>query len=408
MSLERWRRRPGLPWPAWPAWPAWVGLLATLVGSYAALAAFGVPEDLGVYREAAAAALSGADVLYAGPVDRLPYTYPPVAAYLLAPVAWWPPVLGGVLMTTVNVAVLWRLTCLFLPRRALGGSGWPRYAVAAGLLPLARLLEPVWQTFSFGQVNLVLAWLVAEDLLGRWSGRSGRWRGVLLGLAVLVKLTPGIFALVLLFRRDWASLARTGLVVLAGVAVGFVLLPRSSAQFWTSALRDPARVGGVEFAANQSLNGALWRALGPGGSPAAWLLLTLVTLATTAYILIRRGRLGEGPPAAGRDPGVVLAAALAGLLMSPVSWSHHWVWVWPLLVWLVWLVGSTGARVLAIGWAAAAYGWVIWWFPHQAGREYDVGPLGLLLTDAYVVLGLATLVWLAVRSRSPVLGRRRP
>ena len=98
-----------------------------------------MPEDLGVYREAAAAALSGADVLYAGPVDRLPYTYPPVAAYLLAPVAWWPPVLGGVLMTTVNVAVLWRLTCLFLPRRGLGGSGWPRYAVAAGLLSLIHI-----------------------------------------------------------------------------------------------------------------------------------------------------------------------------------------------------------------------------------------------------------------------------
>ncbi|QQS01159.1 MAG: DUF2029 domain-containing protein [Austwickia sp.] len=386
-----------------------LGSLVVLLGALGVVAYFtatGLPTDLEVYRRSAQQAFDGRDHIYDTPYGLLPFTYPPLAIFLFAPLAAMPDLVASAVMCVASLAALYRLTVLLLRAAAPAYASW-----ALLVLPLAAALEPVWATLSFGQVNLVLAWIIAEDVLGLAGPRARRWRGALIGLATIIKLTPGIFVLVLLFRRDWASLGRTAAAFVVGVGLGFLVWPHSSWEFWTTAMRDPRRVGGVAFSGNQSLNGAVWRAVGEGGSTALWGVLVLAVLASTAYVL---GRLGpHGDPVA-----ALLACAFAGLLVSPVSWSHHWVWIWAFLVWAgavvvrrrVWngeRAGSLRAGPgpagpvravagVALLWAAAAYSRVIWWFPHRDDQEYAVGPLGKLLTDAYAVAGLATLVVLAM------------
>ena len=372
-----------------------VVLLAAL-GVIVYFTANGLPTDLEVYRRSATQAFDGKDHIYDTPYGLLPFTYPPLAIFVFAPLAAMPDLVASAVMCLVSILALYRLTVLLLRAAA---PAYERLALLA--LPFAAFLEPVWATLSFGQVNLVLAWVIAEDLLGLPGRRAGRWRGALIGLATIIKLTPGIFALVLVFRRDWASLGRTAAAFLVGVGIGFAVWPSSSWQFWTTAMRDPKRVGGVAFSGNQSLNGAVWRAVGEGGSTAVWGVLVLAVLAATAYVLWRLGPLGDRVAA-------VLACAFAGLLVSPVSWSHHWVWIWGLLVWAAAAVATRGdwrglrpRGVVALGlaWALAAYSRVIWWYPHRDDQEYAVGLLGKLLTDAYALVGLGTIAALALWSR---------
>ncbi|WP_162872770.1 glycosyltransferase 87 family protein [Austwickia chelonae] len=411
----------------------------TLVLSFFLLWLFGQPEDLGVYRSASALALNGQDRLYDTGSDVLPYTYPPIAAYLLAPVTLLPAPMAAVLVILLNLLFLWRITWIFL------GTG---PAVAVLLLPLARLVEPIWQTFSFGQVNLLLAWLIAEDLL---NGRRRRWAGILLGLAILVKLTPAAFLLLPLVRRDLAALARSFLTVCAGVAAGFLLLPASSATYWVGLLGASARVGGPDYIANQSLAGAMARA-GIGtqtGTGPVWALLCFVVV-TMATIAVRRAVQDD------RDRHAVLAAAFCALLISPISWSHHWVWVWPML--LLWCSGALSrvtaasveqvqpwpsehlhsdtsksrtftehaseaislvkrmcsavnrsssdrvARALAFTWAIVTISHLLWWAFPARGTWSSLPIWQLVFTSVYTGLGAATLAWCAFHV-DPVLER---
>ena len=33
--------------------------------------------------------------------------------------------------------------------------------------------------------------------------------------------------------------------------------------------------------------------------------------------------------------GAIVVVQLFGLLASPISWTHHWVWLIPLMIWLL-------------------------------------------------------------------------
>ncbi len=69
-------------------------------------------------------------------------------------------------------------------------DGWVRWFAFAVALCLAAAFEPLRETFSFGQVNMLLLFLVAVDLLRLLPG-GNRWAGVGIGLATAIKLTPG-------------------------------------------------------------------------------------------------------------------------------------------------------------------------------------------------------------------------
>jgi hypothetical protein len=81
--------------------------------------------------------------------------------------------------------------------------------------------------------------------------------------------------------------------------------------------------------------------------------------------------------------------AVTGLLVSPISWKHHWVWAVPVLVWLT----ATAWRRRSAAWAlAAATAAVVCsdytplpWPGHPAD------PARMVASDLYVLFGLAVL-----------------
>ncbi|WP_285641932.1 glycosyltransferase 87 family protein [Lentzea sp. NBRC 102530] len=314
---------PVLAGAAWCAALAW--LLFTWSGHY--------PIDLDVYRLGGLAWLEGRS-LYTGftgpPLDpRLPFTYPPAAAVLFSALSFVPsPLLFPLMVVSGFVALT--VVCV-----AVAGKVNPRLTWTAGLLvPVGALaLDPVWMTYGYGQINLYLLALVVLDVL---LVTDRRWRGVLIGVAAAVKLTPAIFVLYFLARRDWRA-AGTSAATFLGLAVaGFLAAPTDSSQYWLHSLLNPDRIGDMSLATNQSIRGVLRGfGLAPGFETLLWVAFAGLAV-LTAWLVARRTR---------DDLVALFVIAAAGLLASPVSWLHHWVWCVPVLVFLVlrrhfWLAGA--------------------------------------------------------------------
>jgi alpha-1,2-mannosyltransferase len=190
--------------------------------------------------------------------------------------------------------------------------GW----AAAGALAASCALEPVTANLDYGQVNIVLLALVAADCLAR----KPRWpRGALVGLAVAIKLTPAVFLLYFLVRRDLRAIAMSAASFAAFTALGFAAAPAQSARYWTEVLFDSSRIGPQTYPGNQAITGVLARASAPAQT-VLWLLASAAVVAACAWIMLRASNAAQ--------PELALAVnALAGLLISPISWSHHWVWL---------------------------------------------------------------------------------
>ena len=321
------------------------------------------PIDLDVYRLGGLAWLDGAS-LYVGftgpPLDpQLPFTYPPIAAVLFSglsvvPQAWLNLLVvaaGFVALTAVCVAVAGKV------RPDLRWTVGPLAAIGA------LALDPVWMTFGYGQVNLFLLALVALDCL---LVKDPRWRGVLVGVAAAIKLTPAIFVLYFLVRRDWRAAITSMATFAALVLAGFLAAPKDSVQYWFHSLLNPDRIGDISLSTNQSIKG-LVRDLGlaQGTETLVWAVLAAAAVAVAVFVARRT-----------QDDLVALfTIAAAGLLASPVSWLHHWVWCVPVLVYLA-LRGNA--------WPAFAAVFLVF-----VTRLHDY--------DTYVWLAIAALGLLAVR-----------
>ena len=336
--------------------------------------------DLDVYRLGAQAWLHGRNLYgHLPPVPaglRLGFTYPPIAAVALAPLALVPATVAGTVMTLVTVALLGAVLRLFL-RRVTGTSG-----AAGWLLPAALFLEPVRSTLSFGQINVILMALVTFDALvvaPRWP------RGALTGLAAAVKLTPAVFVLYFLLRRDYRAAGTAALSFAAAAAAGFALAGPDSVRYWTGAVFQVDRIGQPLYAFNQSILGVLARAgLNHHAQLAAWLALSAVVL-LEAGLGMRRAL------AAGQDALALNLNALAALLISPISWSHHWVWCVPLLLTLA-AGRRRGARLLAAAGLVMFAAGPQQWLPHARNLELRWAPWEQALGSSYVLFAVLVLV----------------
>jgi alpha-1,2-mannosyltransferase len=258
-----------------------------------------------------------------------------------------------------------------------------RIQVGFGLAALCLLFEPLRGGADLGQINMILIGLVAADCL---LPRTPWPRGMLVGIAAAIKLTPAIFVLFFLSRGQWRpALTAVGTFAGAGL-IGWVLAPDQSKRFWFDAMLDPQRVGGLAYTSNQSLRGLLFRL---GVHESVWMVLCLVVLAVTVLML----------PRLRDDLTALVAVAAAGLLISPVSWSHHWVWIAPALLLLHGRVRIAVAVVFAVG--------PHWLLPATGGKELEWAWWQHLIGNAYVWLGLAFLVWCAVKATRDRLGAGR-
>lgn len=220
--------------------------------------------DLDVYRIGSQVWLRGGNLYGTIPATlsgaRLPFTYPPIAAVLLSPLALIPTGAATALFTVATIVMTALVVRIFSAGQAVS---W--------LLPAALLLEPVRNTLLYGQVNVGLMALVSGDCLTR----SPRWpRGALTGIAAAVKLTPAAFVLFFVLRRDWRVTAMAALSFLACTVAGFLFAWHDSVEYWTSVIVQPGRPGPPGYAANQSLTGVIARTglnpYSPAGPPCGW------------------------------------------------------------------------------------------------------------------------------------------
>ncbi|CAM5309365.1 glycosyltransferase 87 family protein [Streptomyces griseorubiginosus] len=331
--------------------------------------------DLRVYHGAVDTWIHHGGRLYDYRVPGTPYgfTYPPFAAVAMVPMA----LLG--LRTAIAVGLLLNLAALALVVRLLTGRAWRRlgwYGCTLGACALA-LFEPLRDTFSFGQVNLLLLALVLVDARLLATGR-GRLAGVGIGLAAAVKLTPALFIGLLLVTRRWRAAAVATVVALAATGFAAVVAPDASRFYWTDAMWDTTRVGRLDYVSNQSLQGILAR-LGETDR-AVWAVAVLLTLCVWA-VRARRA-------AAAQD--WTAAFALTGLtacLVSPITWVHHLVWLLPSFAVLV----RAGHPRIAGALYAVLCTSVVWlWFDDASGVD------GFLGGNTYAWITLGLLLWLPV------------
>lgn len=346
--------------------------------------------DIDVYRAGARAFLEG-DNLYTRSYEvggiTLPFTYPPLAAILFIPVALVPYPVALVGWTLASAVLLWWCLVIVL-RHAVPAVN--HRVIATWILPLALLAEPVRETLGFGQINIILMALVLADTLTR---RPRLPRGVLIGLAAAIKLTPAVFILVFLVRRQWRDAAVTFLSGVGFTLAAALVSWRNSWTYWLDTLTDTGRIGGEAYASNQSIRGVLARLAEPGeqADRLLWLVLVIGALGLIIVAMLRAQTM----------LATVLLASTAALLCSPVSWSHHWVWLIPVAVTL--LLGP--GRVLGAVVLLAVFTSPHWLLPNNHGAEHAWPWWAQLVGSSYLLVTLAVVV-AAIVSPRVLAGRR--
>ena len=359
--------------------------------------------------------MGGAAVLHGGSLYRLragalPFTYPPFAAVVLSVLAAIPRDAAVALVTAASVVVLPVMLYLALRLPRSGGSagsaaaGRLSWTVALAVAAAAIWLDPARATLGYGQVDIVLAAAVLCDLA--LPGTS-RWKGAAIGLAAGIKLTPAIFAAYLLLTRRYRAAATAAAVFAGTVAAGFAVLPASSAWYWAGEFASPGRISPVQDPENQSLLGALSRTLHTANVLPLWLLLAAAVAVTGLGLAAAAGRRGD--EAAGFS-----LCAVTGLLVSPISWTHHWVIAIPALLVAGTAVGDARragktavARLGAAGiTAVAVIGWTRLAQATPAAGWLAMSAPTLACSAVYVLIGvlaLALAAWYRLRVTPRVL-----
>jgi len=347
--------------------------------------------DLMVYRAEGETVRVGGDLYALRTTEaHLPTTYPPFAALLFTPLTLLDTASMRTLATTGNLALLVVFVALSL--RLVGHA---RVECVWWVAAAAVWCEPVWTTLRYGQINLLLAVLVLWDL----SRRPGhRCAGVGIGIAAAIKLTPALFAVFLLgtgvvehTRRGsggpWLRHARGAAAAFTGATLlAAAVLPHDSWRFWTRIVFEAGRVGLVEDTANQSLRGVLARLLHTTEPGPSWVAAAALTGAAGLALAVAAERRGKRAWA-------TVACAVTALLVSPVSWSHHWVWCVPMA-----LVLAATNRTAAVCTALAFCTYALWWVPHGPGRlELHQNGVELTLSALYVGSGFAFLALAGVK-----------
>jgi alpha-1,2-mannosyltransferase len=326
--------------------------------------------DTAVYRDGGIAARNQPALLYSLRLGsaKLPFIYTPFAALVFAAgtgasFATWQ--VGLVVLTIELLPVVAYLSLVLAGRPA----GLATAAAAVAIAAVGLWLEPVAMTLVYGQINLVLLVLVVGDLA---LPDRFKFKGIGIGLAAGIKLTPLIFIPYLLFTRRVTAAAVSALTFAVTVGLGYALLPHVSAVYWGGQVFGPSKHFHLD---NQSLNGVILRLTHAGPDAHAYWLAAAVVVGiaglATSIAASRRGH---------ELLGLVTCAA-TGLLVSPVAWSHHYVYVIPALALAVCGPWRLGYRIVGACLVVGLFGW--WPLPIGSQGGYDptaqLLPRGLLL-----------------------------
>ena len=386
-----------------------------------------------------------------------PFTYPPFGAWALSPLTWFDYETAARLM--IMAIALQTAVIVALVGRSLGWSWGSAFAIApwAAIL-VQQCLEPFTQSVGFAQVNTAMMALVMIDVAAppSWKGR-----GVASGLAAAIKLTPAIAVLIFLLRRQWRSAITMVATSLAVTLLSWVISPGESARFFFDAMWDPQRAGDAYYTSNQNLKGFVARALPENTWSIAWAITVALALVAAVWLCLRiqaaatsvvtphvisddaaPGPLNAATPATGATvsaasaalaapagdavevaasdavaapsavataPAPVLPENLAtlltaavimtlGLLVSPITWSHHWVWGLASVVALIAVALRLKSAPLAA--VALVQGALFimaphWWFSHGQVNELHWNVVEQLVGSSYTLAAIASGVALA-------------
>ncbi len=360
--------------------------------------------DLHVYL-GGAAALDHPGTLYSyvyseqTPDFPLPFTYPPFAALVFYPLSRLPFSLVAVCWQIGIIAAVYGV--VRVSQRLIGVARGARRRAAMLWTAVGIWIEPLRSTFDYGQINVFLALAVL------WAAYSSRWwlSGLLVGTAAGIKLTPAIAGLYFLGMRRWRAAAFAAVMFAGTVALSVAVIGEQARYYFTDLLGDASRVGPIGTSFNQSWRGGVSRIL---GHDAGYGPVVLAGIAGTALLALLAWRaLGC---TGGRDRlGSLLVIEVFGLLISPISWTHHWIWVVPLTIWLTQGPWATrpGARLLGWGWLALTLVGVPWVLSFgqptiwEIGRPWYLAWAGMV----YLIAALGTLGWIAASGRT---ARRSP
>lgn len=358
-----------------------------------------------------------------------PFTYPPFGAWALSPLTWFDYETAARLM--IMAIALQTAVIVALVGRSLGWSWGSAFAIApwAAIL-VQQCLEPFTQSVGFAQVNTAMMALVMIDVAAppSWKGR-----GVASGLAAAIKLTPAIAVLIFLLRRQWRSAITMVATSLTVTLLSWVISPGESARFFFDAMWDPQRAGDAYYTSNQNLKGFVARALPENTWSIAWAITVALALVAAVWLCLRiqaaatlAAPAGDAVELAASDavasaditaPDVVattpatpvlpenlatlLTAAVImtlGLLVSPITWSHHWVWGLASVVTLI--VVALRLNSLALMSTALVQGALFimaphWWFSHGQVNELHWNVVEQLVGSSYTLAAIASGVALA-------------
>ncbi|HZK31378.1 MAG TPA: glycosyltransferase 87 family protein [Corynebacterium sp.] len=391
----------------------WIGLLVGGSRIHAHLNITDFPVDMAVYREGVRAFLSGGE-MYSVPMQvadlQLPFIYPPFGALALVPLTapeWLDDSLAGDIMIILSNLLV--LACLYLIFRTLMKEHSPAAvrAVTAVSWAAAMLIEPIELNNGFAQINVVIMALVFFDLVPR---RRFLPQGTLLGIAAAIKLSPLAMGLFLLVRRDVRAILTAGISALVCTIIAALVRWDATVEFFSTTLRGMGTESefGVNTAyqSNSSVKGVIMRffnsqeLLDAHGTlvNVLWLLISLTVILLGAWLMVALLR---------RDLTIdaILVNATVMLLISPVSWSHHWVWLALIIPVAAWRCVTLFPRPWFLGAVLALWSWFIlstppkWWY----GDAIDVFALSLVqkvLVSDFVWLALLSWVGLALALRT--------
>lgn len=370
--------------------------------------------DTEIYRLGARAWLNGYEI-YSGDLTpespdsgTLPFIYPPFAAIVFSPLMALSEdgaVVAVAILSHLSILVtaysLARSSSYLAPRAGLVAVG------TAVLLPFITLIEPTRDTINYGQINLALMALVAADCLlprTRWP------RGLLVGIAAAVKLTPLGFLLLFLLRKDFRALAISACTFAATVLVGLLAAPNDSADWWLSEMWSTGEDMGAVYAGNLTLRSLLAKQDITGGAlDGLWIggsvLLLVLAVLGMRYALNTRN-----------TPLALMVNAILVLLISPISWSHHWVWAAPTLALLF-------AMALRHRWYGVQLSVLFatlvvmigpqWYLPYTDDKELNWTFSQQVVGNAYTLFGIgfliaATVAYFLHRDRAAAAARPEP
>lgn len=383
---------------------------------------------------------------YALPDNKMyPFTYPPFGAWALSPLTWFDYEIAAPLM--IMAIALQTAVIVVLVGRSLGCSWGSAFAIApwAAIL-VQQCLEPFNQSVGFAQVNTAMMALVMIDVAApdSWKGR-----GVASGLAAAIKLTPAIAVLIFLLRRQWRSAITMVATSLTVTLLSWIISPSESARFFFDAMWDPQRAGDAYYAGNQNLKGFVARALPENAWSITWAIAVVLALVAAVWLCLRiqaaatsvvtsrsasddvaSGLLNTAAPAAPAGDATETAASDAvaapsavatspaspalpenlatlltaavimtlGLLVSPITWSHHWVWGLASVVALIAValrLKSAPLAALALAQGALFIMAPHWWFPYGQVNELHWSVVKQLVGSSYTLAAIASGVALA-------------